>query len=116
MRRRDGPVPKADARAWRLCAPGVAWLVVFVLVPLVFVWGASFLSRGEYGQVQWPWTLDNYRRLAGWTELGFDPLYPRVLVRTLVVAGAVTLLTLLAGLPLAFFIARLKPSARTVAL
>jgi spermidine/putrescine transport system permease protein len=92
------------------------WLGIFVFLPLGLVLAVSFLSRGEYGQVQLPFTLENYRRLAGWTELGFDPLYPRVLLRTLLLSGGVTVLCLAAALPLAFFIAGTRPRLRTYAL
>ncbi|MCC7375953.1 MAG: ABC transporter permease [Verrucomicrobiales bacterium] len=104
-------------RAWWLfCGPGLMWLVVFVYLPLAFILGAGFLTRGDEGQMGLPWTLDNYRRLAGWTELGFDPLYPVVLGRTLALAAAVTTATLAASVPLAFFMASRSGGWRAVAL
>jgi spermidine/putrescine transport system permease protein len=92
------------------------WLGLFVFLPLGLIFAVSFLSRGEYGQAQLPLTLENYRRLAGWTELGFDALYPRVLLRTLLLSGGVTVLCLAAAMPLAFFIAGTRPRLRTFAL
>jgi spermidine/putrescine transport system permease protein len=102
--------------AWFLCAPGAVWIAVFALAPLAFIVGASFLSRGDYGEIQPPWTFENYRRLAGWGDFGYDPLYPRLLLRTLLLSGGVTVLTLIASLPLAFFIAGKPPRKRALAL
>lgn len=99
-----------------LCLPGALWLGVLVGLPLALLVGISFVSQGDYGELTWPLTLENYRRLAGWSEFGFDPLYPRVVVRTLAVSGLVTGLTLLAALPMAFFIARLGPGGRAISL
>lgn len=96
--------------------PGLTWLVFFVVVPLVGVLCVGFLTRSELGEIERPWTLENYRRLAGYSELGFDPLYPRVMIRTLAAAGGATLLTLVAAMPLAFFIAGLRSGMRGVAL
>ncbi len=101
---------------WLFCGPGLVWLAVFVFLPLAFILGASFLTRGDEGQIGVPWTLENYRRLAGWSELGFDPLYPRVVGRTLAMAAAVTGATLAASVPLAFFIATRSGGWRALAL
>lgn len=105
-----------DRGAIVTAAPGIAWLAAFVLVPMAAMAVTGFLTRGELGEVGLPWTLANVRRLAGWDELGFDPLYPRVLVRTVVLGLAVTLACLAAALPMAFFLARLAPRGRAVGL
>src|SRR5690606_21067464 len=107
---------RGPVAGWLLCGPGAVWISIFTLAPLALIVGASFLSRGDYGEIQPPLTLENYRRLAGWGELGYDPFYPRLLLRTLAVSGGVTILTLIAALPLAFFIARQPPSKRVLAL
>lgn len=98
------------------CGPGLTWLVLFSGLPLLLMVGVSFLSRSEYGQVTPPLTFDNYRRLAGWDILGFDPVYPRVLLRTLLAAAGVTVLCLLGALPLVFFINARASRSRTIAL
>jgi ABC-type Fe3+/spermidine/putrescine transport system ATPase subunit len=68
----------------------------------------SFLSRGTYGEIQLPATLSNYKRLAGFGLLGFDPQYLQIILRSLVLGAGATLVCLLASLPLAFFIASLE--------
>lgn len=101
---------------WLTCGPGFLWLMAFVFLPLAGIVGASFLTRGDEGQMGMPWTFENYRRLAGWSELGFDPLYPQVLGRTLAMSLGVTAATLVAAVPLAFFMAARKGMGRAVAL
>ncbi|MBL9139973.1 MAG: ABC transporter permease [Verrucomicrobiales bacterium] len=101
---------------WLTCGPGLLWLTAFVFLPLVWIVGASFLTRGDEGQMGLPWTLENYRRLAGWSELGFDALYPQVLGRTLLMAMGVTAATMVAAMPLAFFIAARSGVWRAVGL
>ncbi|RME38035.1 MAG: ABC transporter permease, partial [Thermoflexia bacterium] len=81
-----------------LVSPSLLWLVVFFLLPLLLVFAISFGQRGTYGGVQWTLTLSNYIRL-------LDPLYLRIFLRTLLIAGAATALCALIGYPMAFFIA-----------
>jgi spermidine/putrescine transport system permease protein len=96
--------------------PGVLWLAVLLLAPLLAVGVISFLSRGDYGETQLPFTLDNYKRLLGFGLLGFDPLYPVILVRSLVLGAGTAIACVVTGLPLAFFIARLSPRYKNFAL
>jgi len=96
--------------------PGVIWLVVFLLLPSIFVLSTSFLSRGDYGQVQQPWTFENYKRLAGFGLFGFDTLYPKILWRSFVTGALTTLLTAITACPLAFFIASRKSGFKVLAL
>ena len=96
--------------------PAVLWLVVFLVIPLAVVTAISFLTRGEYGGVELHFSFDSYKRLAGFGELGFDPLYPVILLRSLVLGGATAVICVATGLPLAFFIARLPGRWKNVAL
>lgn len=96
--------------------PAVLWLSVLLVVPLTLIAGVSFLSRGDYGEMQLPFTFENYRRLAGFGELGFDPLYPVILLRSLVMGASTVMLCVLTGLPLAFFIAGLPVRFKNLAL
>jgi len=96
--------------------PGVAWLVLLVVLPFLALVAVSFMSRGDYGQIQLPLTLENYKRLAGFDLLGFDPLYPRILLRSLGMAAATGALCLAFALPAAFFIASLPKRWKGVAL
>ena len=104
-------------KAWLASVlPGSAWEFVFLFVPLLAIAVIGFLTRGEYGGFELPFTLENYRQLAGFGFFGFEPLYPLILLRSLGLAASTALLCALAALPLAFFIARLSGRARTLAL
>ena len=103
-------------RALASALPAVVWLVVFFAVPLGIIAAAGFLSSGDYGTIERPWTFENYRRLVGFGILGFDPLYPQIFFRSGVLGFGTAALCLLAGLPLAFFIARLPGAYKTFGL
>lgn len=106
----------AFGRALVTSGPGVCWLLGFFFLPLLLLLGVSFLSRGELGNPELPLTTENYRRLVGFGIFGFDPLYPFIILRSLALGAVTAVLCLLAGLPLAFFIARLPGRARNLAL
>jgi len=74
-------------------------MAVFFFIPLVLVLLISFATRGTYGGIEWIPTLDNYALLG-------DFLYLRVYGRSLVLATLTTVLCLVAGFPLAYYIAR----------
>ena len=95
---RRGAEPGETARSIGLAVPATVWLVLFFLLPLVFVAVASFMSRGTGGAPVPPVTLDQYER----TFTVFGP----VIVRSVNVALVTTALCLLLGYPLAFFISR----------
>jgi spermidine/putrescine transport system permease protein len=107
---------KRPGAAWFTVGPGLGWLGLFLVLPLAGVLAVSFLTRGDYGGFGPPATLANYARLAGHGELGFDPLYPRILGRSLALGAGTTALCLVLALPLAFWIAGLPARWRPVAL
>jgi spermidine/putrescine transport system permease protein len=92
------------------------WLTVFLFLPLVAVAVLSFLTRGEYGDFGRPWTLENYQRLLGFGLLGFDPVYPVILLRSLLLGFLTALGCLVAGFPLALFLGKLARPWRNLAL
>jgi spermidine/putrescine transport system permease protein len=92
-----------------LISPSLFWLVVFFLIPLLLVFAISFGQRGTYGGVKWVLNLQNYLRF-------FDPLYLRIFGRTLYIATLTTLICLLVGYPLAYFIATRPPQRRNALL
>jgi spermidine/putrescine transport system permease protein len=90
--------------------------MLFLLIPLLAIFGISLLTRGEYGDFGRPVTLENYQRLLGFGLLGFDPLYPAILLRSLLLGLVTASVCLVAALPLCFFIARLSRGWKTVGL
>jgi spermidine/putrescine transport system permease protein len=82
--------------------PARMWMALFFAAPLAIVCAYSFLTRGDYGGVEQPWTAENFARL-------IDPLYLAVLWRSLWIAALSTAVCALLGFPLALFIARAGP-------
>ncbi|AFD24922.1 Spermidine/putrescine ABC transporter, permease protein [Deinococcus gobiensis I-0] len=84
------------------------WLAAFLIVPSLIMLGYSLLTRTDLAQVGPPWTLENWQRVFGYDAL-FREWVPdnlRVLWRSLVIAALSTLLCVVMGYPLAFYIAR----------
>src|SRR5881394_3321189 len=94
----------------------VAWLVLFFVAPLVGIVWVSFLSRGAYGELEFPLTLENYKRVAGFGLLGFDPLYPTILGRSVLIAAATAFFCVACSLPVAFWIAGLSRRGKIIGL
>ena len=88
-----------------LLSPSIFWLVVFFTIPLLVILIYSFLDRGTFGGVVWQFQLDNYIRFA-------DPLYARIFGRSFVIALATTVICLLIGYPVAYWMSRLSPRFR----
>jgi spermidine/putrescine transport system permease protein len=82
-----------------------AWLIAFFFIPLSMLLIYSFLTRGTYGGIVWLPTIANYLRL-------FDPLYLKVFLNSFVFATQTTLLCLLLGVPLAFWIVQIRRTLR----
>ena len=74
-------------------------MLMTLVVPTVIIIVYSLLTRGVYGGVEQPFTLENYTRL-------FDPLYAMIFARSFWIAGVATVLCIALGFPLALFIAR----------
>jgi spermidine/putrescine transport system permease protein len=79
--------------------PTWLWMAGMFAAPFAIVLAYSFLTRGVYGGVEQPWTVENYQRL-------FDPLYLAILLRSFVMAVGATALCLIFAFPAALFISR----------
>ncbi|MGV3772526.1 MAG: ABC transporter permease, partial [Verrucomicrobiales bacterium] len=113
----NGKINKPRERRWLISiVPSTVWLFLFLFLPFLSILGVSFLSRGGYGEIEQPLTLENYARLAGYSEFGFDSSYPAIFGRSILLAGVTSIFCALFALPLAFFIASLKGASRTIAL
>jgi spermidine/putrescine transport system permease protein len=82
-----------------LLLPLLAWLAAFIVAPLVILICYSFCQRNELGQVVWHFTLENYAR-------SLDPLYLHILWRSLWYAAVTTVLCVVIGYPVGYFIGR----------
>lgn len=108
------PASKPARAPWRrqlgqiasFISPGVLWITFLLILPSLTLLAYSFLTRYRYNRVGEPYTLGNYLTFTGFTQLGYDPLYLLIFAKTLLLALGVTLLSVVFGYPLAFYIAR----------
>lgn len=92
-----------------LLSPTLFWLIIFFMVPLLVILIYGFLDRGTYGGIVWNFQLDNYIRFA-------DPLYLRIFWRSFVIALITTLICLVMGYPMAYWMASRSPKTRNTLL
>src|SRR5438552_2747994 len=90
---------RPGGRGWLLLTPRVVWLRAFVVATAVILVICSFAERDELGRVVYTFTLENYRRV-------FDPVYLGVFVRSVGFAAATTVICVVLGFPVAWWIAR----------
>ena len=97
-RRRRFGLPAVSGSAFVL--PAVVWLALFFIVPLAFIFVVSLGSRNELNQIVLdnP-SLDNYQK-------AFNPIFLPTLFQSLFYAGATTVLSLMIGGPVAYWISR----------
>ncbi len=78
--------------------PTVLWLGAFLMIPLAYVIGISFLTKNAYGGVDFVPTIANYISL-------FQSEYAKVFADSLWLSLKTTVICLLAGYPFAYIIA-----------
>jgi len=84
---------------WWFLLPARLCMAILFAAPFAIVLAYSLLTRGVYGGIELPWTLESYQRL-------FDSLYLVILWRSFAMAVAATALCLLLAFPAALFISR----------
>lgn len=87
-----------------LILPFALWFGFLVAGPLLLIFVTSFLTRNEFGQLEFHFSLAAYRQL-------FDPLYLEVLLRTALMALINTVACLLLAYPFAFYLSRLPKAS-----
>ncbi len=88
-----------------LTLPSLAWLVAFVLVPLLIVFFIAFKPSLPQGGIGEGWSTAAVRALA-------NPSYPELAWRTFWISALTTVLCLVLALPVAFYMARLAHAWR----
>lgn len=80
-----------------LILPGVAWLLLFSIAPLAFMATMSFWTSTIFG-TRPDFTFANYARVLN------EPLYGSLILKTLRIAITITLISLAASFPIAYFL------------
>lgn len=79
------------------------WGLVFIVFPLFLILAHAFSANTDLAD--FVFTLDNFSRF-------FEPLYVKILITSLVLAGVSTIFCLLIGYPVAYIISQMKEKVR----
>lgn len=100
------PVASTSARRWLgmtiLLGPAGLWLVLLLVLPTLVIFELSLVPGIRPGGVVNPSGLENYWRV-------FDGINLRVVGRSLLLASSTTILCLLMGFPVAYWLAQMAP-------
>jgi spermidine/putrescine transport system permease protein len=88
--------------------PPLLWVTAFLLIPYALLFCYSFWSISPQQTIVHTWNLQNYIQLIR------NPIYISVLFRSIRIAAAVTLLALLLGYPLAYFLSFHAPKRKDI--
>ncbi len=91
-------------RGLQFLGVGMLWILFFLVLPGLVLVVVSFVTRGAYGQLEWTFTLENYKRLLGFGYFGWTPDYLIILWRSIWVAFVTCLIAVVLSYPLCFFI------------
>lgn len=93
--------PKQARGRWLLLAPLYLFTLIFVALPIVYMFLLSVLTRAQVWGVEFQFTLEHYQRI-------FEPLYLQTFADSFKLAVASTLLVTLIGYPYGYFMARMN--------
>ncbi|MEH2266712.1 ABC transporter permease [Nostoc sp.] len=85
-----------------LLAPSGIWLLLLLVLPTLIILELSLVADIRPGDLVNPNGFQNYIRI-------FDPLYVQVIVRSLFFAFGTTIICLILGFPVAYWIAQIAP-------
>ncbi|MBE9231778.1 ABC transporter permease [Cuspidothrix issatschenkoi LEGE 03284] len=85
-----------------LLAPSGIWLLILLVLPTLIIFELSLVPDIRPGDLVNPSGLDNYFRI-------FEPIYLKVIINSLFLALSTTIITLILGFPVAYWIAQIIP-------
>lgn len=89
--------------------PILMWMLGLVGIPLILVFGLSFMSRDSLGNIVFSFTLNNYRKI-------LTPTYRKIFFDSFKLALLTASITLVLGYPVAYISANLNPKKKRLAL
>ncbi len=95
--------------AWLVLAPLLLWLILFVVVPTIMLVILSLGEQKGLGTIQFTFTLKNYARAFDWTWL-------KVLLTSVGYALLTTVICIVIGYPVAYFVGRSSERMRNILL
>ena len=110
---------QSTRNGWLLSTPALIILTLFAVGPLMIVVVYSFLAAGQYGNVEWQFSLNGWRGIL-WTKDIFDDTYGladaniSIFWRSIKLSVLTTVLTFAVGFPTAWFIATRPQKSRAL--
>nr|WP_317105364.1 ABC transporter permease [Chroococcidiopsis sp. SAG 2025] len=104
----EPPLPPKHPRRWNWLEPVIfltpagIWLILLLVLPTLIIFELSLVPGFRPGNIVNPSGVDNYIQV-------FQPLYMGVMGRSLFLASSSTIICLLLGFPVAYWIALLTP-------
>lgn len=114
-----GTRPRAGQGSWWAGFPGVLYLTLLVLGPMVIILIYSFLSRAKFGVgVKWEFSITPYLDLLFSESLtggrSFDPTYLQIIFNSFWYSIVTTIVCIVLSIPIAIWIATRNPRNRTL--
>ena len=106
-------------RNWLLSAPALLLVSLFASLPLLIVLVYSFLTPGQYGNVEWLFSTDGWVSVVLTRDIfdgtvGFADAHLTIIWRSVKLSLLTTLIALFVGFPTAWFIATRSPRSRAL--
>lgn len=99
-------------------APAVIVITLFMVVPVLIMALYSFLEANPFGGIYWKFSTEAYFQFLFERDLldnvVFNPSYLVIIARSLALAAVTTILCLVVGFPVAYFIVRRPESQRNI--
>ena len=107
-------------RRWLALSPAMVFVTIFMIIPMGILLVFSFMEADPYGGVDPGFTTEAYVQILYERnfddELKFNPVYLKIIGRSLALALLATLGCLILGLPVAYYIARQTPRMQSLLL
>src|ERR1051325_1732559 len=113
----SGSKRRPGVMGWLLMAPMILWLVAFVVAPTLILAVYSFCQRDELGRIVYQFSWENYRRIFFDADTGkCGTTYFTVFIRSVIYAALTTVICLVVGYPVAWYIGRAPEHRRNLLL
>lgn len=100
---------KINVFKWFTILPVYLWMLLFILIPNIYIFAMSFMKRGIYGGVEWGFSINNYIGI-------FQGRYLDIFLQSMLLALETTVICLLIAYPFTMFIVNKSKIVQTVAI
>lgn len=114
----NGPFERSARNRWLTLGPTYLVIAVFMAIPLCIMLVISFMEQNVYGGVHPNFSTAAYQQILFERDfddkLVYDPAYLIIIGRSILMALIATVVTVLIGFPVAYYIARQPPRRRNL--